>query len=305
MKTTLFFIAILVMTFTLSCSHQKANQKANKKPLHHAPTQDQYWNEMASESMDETLLATLEENYPTLSTQIKKDATDPYLPMFWGESLNFDSGAKKKIVEDKIIEELQSFFNIKNDNMIVHAGIMHTYGYLFSVIDTPYGYKRKRWIAPTLNTAFRFNSKALSPETTEGGLLSNVTYFCGMLAFTNKTDLSLLKNVANEVFTYDYGKLKYDRVEEVLKDYTIITTLVHFPLKRPGEDNEYLLIYSIDNKKLNKELLITAFPVNADSYNKIVAPQGLGPNQKIQLRYNGYLAGLGQNLTGTRKLTKH
>lgn len=301
MKTTLLFFCVLVIT--LSCSHQKAK----KKTISYAPTQDQYWNDMTAETIDEdsSILKTLEENYPTLSTQIKKEAKDPYLPMFWGESLNFDSGAKKKIVDDKIIADLQGIFNIKNDNMTVHAGIMHTYGYLFSVIDTPYGYKRKRWIAPTVNTAFNLKSMALSPETKEGAMFSNVTYFAGMLAFKNKVDLSLLKNVANEVFTYDYAKLKVERVEEILKDYIIVTSLVHFPTKKTGEDNEYLLIYSTINKQLNKELLVTVFPINAESYNKIVMKENMGTNQKVILRYNAYLAGIGQNLTGTRKLIKN
>jgi hypothetical protein len=300
-NTILILLLILILVLTLACSHQKT-----KKKIVSTPSQDQYWNSLAEDSVDSenSIIHILDENYPNLSTQIKKEATDPYLPMFWGESLNFDANAKKKIVNDRIISDLQNIFNIKNDNMIVHAGIIHVYGYLFSTIDTPYGYKRKRWIAPTLNRGFGLKSKALSPETTEGAMFSNVTYFAGMLAFKNITELSLLKNVSNEIFTFDYSKLKFDRVEEVLKDHTLVTTLVHFP-KISGDENEYLLIYSTINKQLNKEQLVTFFPINADSYNKIVAHDTLGKNQKIALRYNAYLAGVGQNLTGSRLLIKH
>ena len=253
----------------------------------------------------ESFFDVLEENHPALYNQIITDAKDPYLPMFWGQSYNFDSGAKKIIVDPKIIGELQARFNIKNDNNIVHAGIIHTYGYLFSVINTPYGYKRKRWIAPTLNFAFNMEANSLSPEAIEGGMFSNITFFAGSLAFKDKTQLSLLKNVANEVFTFDYSKLDVTRVEEILPEYTLVTTLVKLPRKKAGEENDYLLIYSTISKKLNKELLVTAFPVNQDSYNKIVASETLGPDQKITLRYNAYLQDLGKDLKGIRKLIKN
>ncbi|MBY0413548.1 MAG: hypothetical protein K2Q18_05260, partial [Bdellovibrionales bacterium] len=93
------------------------------------------------------------------------------------------------------------------------------------------------------------------------------------------------------------------RVEEYLKDYTIVTSLVQFPVNPPG-DNDYLLIYSVINKLTNKELLITAFPINQGSYDGIVDSKNLGADQKIQVRYNAYLGDLGQNLKGIRKLIK-
>jgi hypothetical protein len=300
-NTILVLLLFTVLVLTLACSHQKQRKKITS-----VPAQDQYWNSMAEDSLENgsSIITVLDENYPQLSAQIKKEATDPYLPMYWGESLNFDSNAKKQIVDERIISDLQDLFNIKNDNKIVHAGVMHVYGYLFSTIDTPYGYKRKRWIAPTLNRGFDLKSKALSPDTTEGGLFSNVTYFAGMLAFKNKTELSLLKNVSNEIFTFDYSKLKFERVEENLKDYTLVTTLVRFPNKT-GDENEYLLIYSTLNKLLNKEQLVTVFPINAESYRGITAHDSLGKNKKIVVRYNAYLAGVEQNLTGNRLLIKH
>lgn len=298
---TIIILSIFTTLFTLSCSHHKARNISA-----HTPLEDQYWNDMALESKEAniSIMRTLEDNNPALYNQILKDSKDPYLTMFWGQSLNFDSGAKKQIVDDKIIGDLQALFNIKNDNKIVHAGIMHTYGYLFSTIETPYGFKRKRWIDPTLNAAFDLSGNSFSPETIDGGLLSNVTYFSGMLAFKNKTELSLLKNVSNEVFTYNYAGLSVDRVEEEIKGHTLVTTLVRFPVKLMVAENDYLLIYSTVNQVTKKEFLVTAFPINAESYEKIIAKNTLGPNQKITLRYNAYLQGIEHNLTGTRKLIK-
>ena len=300
MKTNTLLCLIMTL-FIFSCAH-----KVERNISAHTPLEDQYWNDLALESSESnsSIMRALENNNPNLYNQILKDSKDPYLTMFWGKSLNFDSGAKKQIVDNKIIENLQGLFNIKNDNKIVHAGIMHTYGYLFSTINTPYGYKRKRWIDPTLNEAFDLAGKSFSPESIDGGLLSNVTYFSGMLAFKNKTELSLLKNISNEVFTYNYAGLSVDRIEEATKDYTLVTTLVRFPVKLMVSENDYLLIYSSVNQQTKKELLITVFPINAESYEKIIAPNTMGANQKITLRYNAYLDGVEQNLTGTRKHIK-
>lgn len=301
-------MAIIFSLFLMSsCSHQSSKEGPSRNISAYSPKQDQFWNELALEAIEKknSFFDVLEENHPSLYNQIVSDTKDPYLPMFWGQSYNFDSNAKKVIVDHKIIKELQSHFNIINDNNIVHAGIIHTYGYLFSTIETPYGYKRERWIAPTLNYAFSFESNSLSPEAIEGGMLSNVTYFCGSIAFKDKTQLSLMKNVSNEVFTFDYSKLDVTRVEEVLPNHTLVTSLVKLPQKKSGEKNEYLLIYSTIEKKLNKELLITAFPVNQDSFDKITAKESLGANQKITIRYNAYLEGVGLNLKGSRILIKN
>lgn len=304
MKKALLLLTTLLIT--LSCSHN-TTKKSVRNISAHTPSEDSYWNELSLEAIEskESFFDVLEDNHPALFNQIILDAKDPYIPMFWGQSYNFDSGAKKVIVDHKIIRELQARFNIKNDNHIVHAGIIHTYGYLFSVIDTPYGYKRKRWIAPTLNYAFNMESNSLSPEAIDGGMLSNITYFAGALAFKDKTQLNLLKNVANEVFTFDYSKLDVTRVEEILSDFTLVTTFVKLPRKKAGEENDYVLIYSTINNKLNKELLVTVFPVNQDTYNKSVASETLGANQKITLRYNAYLEGVAKDLKGTRKLIKN
>lgn len=300
-----FFLVLLsALLLSVSCSH---SPQKTRNISAHTPGEDQYWNELAMEAVESnsSFFDVLEDNHPALFNQIITDAKDPYLPMFWGKSYNFDSGAKQIIVDHKIIKALQGRFNIVNDNNVVHAGVIHTYGYLFSTINTPYGYKRKRWIAPTLNYAFNLEANSLSPEAIEGGLLSNVTFFAGSLAFKDKTQLNLMKNVANEIFTFDYSKLDVTRVEEILPSVTLVTTFVKLPRKTASEENDYWLIYSTIDSKLNKELLITAFPVNQDTYNKTTAKESLGDNQKISVRYNAYLEGLGKDLKGTRKLIKN
>lgn len=299
-------VLLIISMFALfSCSKFQTKSKTE--------TIDQYWGRIQSEvtTTKTPLLSVLKKTNPHLYQQIVNDSKDPLLTNFWGRSTNFDSGAKKQIIDDEIISDLQGQFNIHNDNKIVHAGITHTYGYLFSVINTPYGYKRKRWTDPTLNYAFAFSGNSLSPETLEGGLLSNVTYFTGTIAFKQDSDrlaLKRLKNVSSEVLNFDYSKLSVDKVEEeimqgTLHDITLRTTLVKLPFKRAEEENDYLLIYSVFNPKTHKELLITAFPIKKEAYKKIVEGDSLGTKRPIIVRYNAYLEGyMDKNLTGTKKL---
>lgn len=255
-----------------------------------------------------SILDVLKQEHPHLYAQIDSDSKDPDLLNFWGKSTNFDSGAKKQILSDAIITDLQKKFNIVNDNKIVHAGITHTYGYLFSVLDTPYGFKRKRWIEPTLNYGFALSGNGLSPETLRGTLLSNVTYFAGKIAFKQESDkaaLEHLKNVSDELKNFDYRKLQTTYIEEDISNSSIAlrTALVKLPFKKVDEENDALLIYSVWNQKEKKEVLITAFPIKKDAFNKIVDPAGLGKNQPIAVRYNAYVEGLmDQKLTGTRKI---
>ncbi|MDO9181974.1 MAG: hypothetical protein Q7U04_06180, partial [Bacteriovorax sp.] len=214
-------------------------------------------------------------------------------------------------LDDQLISDLQELFGIKNDNMVVHAGITHTYGYLFSTLETPYGFKRKRWVEPSVNYAFSLNGNSLSPETIQGGMLSNITFFAGSIAFKNASDKSALKNlknVSNEILNFEYNKLSIDVLEEQILGgagnlITLRTTFVPFAFKATGEENDYLLIYSIYNPKLKKEFLITVFPIKKDAYKKTTAADSFGDNQAISIRYNAYLDGLMElKLIGTRKL---
>lgn len=303
MTSKLFLLlTVLVIFILISCSLFQTKQFSLKD--------DQYWAQLVKESTDtkKSILDVVKKRNQSLYAQMINDSKDPQLLSFWGQSQNIDSGAKKQIIQDEISADLHDLFGLKTDNLIVHAGIAHTYGYLFSMLDTPYGYKRKRWILPTLNHAFSLKENGLSPETSEGGLLSNVTYFIGALAFKNDSDrltLKSLKNVSSEIKNFNYYSLTVEHLEEELLNFTLRTTLLRFPLKKETEENGLLLIYSILNHKLKKELLITAFPIKEDAYQKITAPDSLGANQPIAVRYNAYLEGfMDQKLIGNRKLFK-
>lgn len=282
MKKLLFFSALLNF---VSCSHQLTQ------------SQDKYWEEINHKALQSSLLSVLEVQNKSLYNQVINDSQDLNLPGFWGQSFNFDSGAKKTILEDKLIAELQAKYNIVNDNKIVHAGIMHTYGYLFSTLNTPYGFKRKRWVEPTLSYGFNLAGKSISPNPTEGTLLSNITYFAGKLAFSEASNiekLDTLKNVSSEIKNFSYSKTKLDILDEEINypenvKITLRTTIVKFFQKEANEENDYLLIYSWLNRDTKEEKLITAFPIKRDAYLKTLDIQGLGDDRPILVRYNGHI----------------
>ena len=278
-------LILILFVFFSSCS---------QLPTIHS---DLYWEKMVksySDSNQNSFMDFLRNSDEHVYNQILKDSSDKTLIEFWGQSLNFDSGAKAEILNKNIISDLQSSFNIKNDNVVVHAGIMHTYGYLFSVLNTPYGYKRKRWIEPTFDKGFNFTDASISPHPTSGTLLSNLTYFAGKIAFDEKQSqekLEQLKNVSPSIKNYNYSALIVDvLVEDVTshKEFPIIfkTHLVKLQNKDGNEENSYVLIYSIKDKLTKIEKLITAFPIKKDAYVKTLDPILLGEQRPILVRYN-------------------
>lgn len=302
MKITLSVLFLIF--FFESCTHN-----LNLKPFE--INSDAFWENFLENNKDEkfSLLTSIQKKSNKLYDQIHSDSLDPILPTLWGQSINFDSGAKAIILDYKLINELQAKFKIKNDNHIVHAGIMHTYGYLFSTLMTPYGFKRIRWTKPTLNNGLELNHLSLSPFTVEGTLLSNITYFSAKIAFKNPTNLKKcesLLNVSPEIKNYDYKSLSKVVLDEYIVTPSHIqkklrTTLVKFKNKLTSDENDYLLIYSFEDLLNHEEKLITAFPIKTDAYLKIIDSMALGEDRPIIVRYNAFI-GTSQNdrLSGKR-----
>jgi hypothetical protein len=248
-----------------------------------------------------------------LFQSLQNQKTDCDVKNLWGKSINFDSGAKKQILDENIIQDIQNICSVKNDNKIVSAGLMHTYGYLFSTLQTPYGYKRKRWIDPTINYGFNFNGQSISPYPLEGTLLSNLTYFAGRLAFSEKTNLSKLEDlkfVSKEVKSFDYKKVEVTLLEEVISYPQTIKTLrthfVKFKSKLPNEENDFILIYSVFDQTTKIEQLITVFPIKMDAYLKSIDNNSLGDDRPILVRYNGDIGPSSEvRLSGKRSVLRN
>jgi hypothetical protein len=256
---------------------------------------------------------------------MKEDSNRKEWLNLWGYCINFDELAKGIIISPKIIDPLIDWFSppsgkpfVANDREINHAGIQHTYGYLFSNLKTSFGYKRARWVRDTLDRGFGLPIGTLSPLPKAGSLFSNATYFAGRIAFKGDADLlktldkDAAKAVSPAILKYDFDSLKPIRLEETVKTETgnvvIRTDFVRFPHPVEGDTNTHWLIYSIADqrtsakeKHLPAAQLITAFPVETSFVESALAADDLGESKPIVTRYNAYVEGLSfKPLTGAR-----
>lgn len=273
-------------------------------------------------------LSVLAKRLPSFYSKLIVDSHQGSWLGLWGSSINFDEGARAVILAPAIIESLERLFGVPvgpRPGHIVHAGIEHTYGYLFSLVGTPFGFKRERWVEPTLDKGFHFPEGTICPLPREGSLFTNVTYWIGRIAFRREPDkLEILESdrsaAAAAVRDFPYSRLATTRIEETVEvpggptpagGFTksrvvrIRTDLVPFP--QPVADNfeTHLLVYSVDDPAEGGAKLITAFPVRASFVEKITASSLMGDSRWVTTRYNGYVEGVtGRQLSGRRQVIR-
>ena len=225
----------------------------------------------------------------------------------WGRSRNVDEHAGQPIVHPAILAAIGQLTGIPMRGQIVHAGLEHTYGYLFSLIETPFGYKRERWTRPTIEDGFGICSPTLRAEPAEGTLLGNLTWFAGQMAFRDRPrELRHLRRmsgcVSPVVENYPYASLNLCRIFEEVScpdkggqcpRVQLQTDLVPFPHPPADRDaDNHLLIYSCFNARASRSRLITAFPVTQASVRELTAPETQGEVLLEHLPYNAYVRGL-------------
>src|SRR5262245_47126296 len=91
-----------------------------------------------------SVVAVLRKLCPPVYRQIVQERKRPEVLSLWGRSSNVDENAGKVIVHPAILRAIGELAGVPMPGRIVHAGLQHTYGYLFSLIETPYGFKRDR-----------------------------------------------------------------------------------------------------------------------------------------------------------------
>jgi hypothetical protein len=238
-------------------------------------------------------LALIRSSAPDVAREFQADAKRRDLLSLWGKSVNFDEHAKATIVEPRILEAI----GVKNG----HAGLTHTYGYLFSTLKTPYGFKRARWVSGEIERGLGLPPATFAPVALMGTLLSNVTAFAGGVAF--RTDVKELAR-AKKIRKFDVSALKIKRLSETValpggRRVVIRTDLVSY-VSGPGS----LLIYSYRDGKTGRAFLITMFPVVDGFVQTLLDPKGLGENLAITARYNADIDGVTgvTSLTGSRRV---
>jgi hypothetical protein len=231
--------------------------------------------------------AILQKGAPEFMRDLAADERRPGMLRLWGKSVNFDEHAKGVIVAPRVLEAL----GVKNG----HAGLTHTYGYLFSDLPTPYGFKRARWVSGEIERGLGLPPGTFSPVPKKGTLLSNVTAFAGKIAF--RTDSREFR-AADKIRSFNISSFNRRRLVEKTGNITIRTDLVDYK-----EGKGALLVYSWRDEKAKRAYLITAFPVDAGFAGGLFAEKNLGEGKTIVARYNGDIPGLTgkPGLTGSRR----
>ncbi|MCM0604651.1 MAG: hypothetical protein KA715_01025 [Xanthomonadaceae bacterium] len=250
---------------------------------------------------------------PTVANSLTRDSLITELRALWGKSINFDESAQKPIVDDDVIKTILETAQLpppdaNESGDRVHAGYMHTYAYLFSLLQTPYGFKRSRWVSGDIEKGLGLAPKIFHPLTEKGSFLANVTYFAGVLAFRGSKEatasIKRLEKVAHPgLWNLDYSKWKPISLVERLPQTEIRTDLLTF--NYPDSKNKYLLIYSYLGRGKSIPKLITIFPIKREQYESSLNTTQLGVNKPIRSRFNAFIPGVTDSkepLFGIRKI---
>ena len=221
----------------------------------------------------------LHKRMPQLHAGIARVKDSPWPLECWGQSNNFDVIARQRIVDPKVLGAIGQVAGFELAGSSCHSGLLHTYGYMFSVIDTPYGKKRDRWVRPTLDKGFGLPQRSLRVMPTDGTLLHNVTWWLARIAWRDdpvwqRRLLRSKQHVSAAVVGYDYAALEITRILQSVRlaDRRLVelyTEFVPFPCRRTKAEHA-LLLYWCRTRRCGKRLL-TAFPVSAASMAEGVA----------------------------------
>lgn len=268
-------------------------------------------------------LGAFREALPRPADQLILDRASPWLDC-WAESLNYDQHAKSRITDRKLLDVIGrcGHYPIRNGRAY-HAGLMHTYGYLLSQLQTRYGYKHERWTDGKIEAGLGMPHGTLWPANSDcqpqspPTLLQNVTYLflrC-IKAFGEETQQRCeadAEHVADAIRKYPYLQLKLTTLRETISilggdEYQLLTRLVHFPHPLPSQsatslEPVALLIYSARSGTRPHEQLITGFPIAQPDIDALLEPEQLGPYRAIPLRFNAFLPEFPREAFGMREV---
>ncbi len=247
--------------------------------------------------------AIIDAGIPGFMNQVEKDAQEKELLDMWGLSSNIDASQITtgiKTIPENLLRYFVSLWKVSYNQDFTQgfAGLNHTYGYLFSNLQTKYGYKRARWVQGEIEAGLNLPAGLLSGQPKKGTLFSNLTRFIGPIAFRDLDQLprGLHSNI-HELRHYDYSKLRTIRLMEVAEDHDqyleLRTDIAPFIAPNPNGGDTALLIYSIDFRHPDEEAnpkLITAFPINNDMINSVMDAKLWGNKVTLKLNYNAVLA---------------
>ncbi|MCA9037643.1 MAG: hypothetical protein KDA91_21060 [Planctomycetaceae bacterium] len=223
--------------------------------------------------------------------------------IFWGRSVNLDEFTKSVIVDASILETILHLGGRPTNLSSPHAGLQHTYGYLFSLIETPFGKKRDRWVSNTLELSLGLPDDVLGPAPKQGTLLSNATWLAGQIAFQGHDRRSwlqrcLARHVSDPLKNLSIDKMPGVRFTEVValplagggkSPLELVTDLVELPLAaEKGFAERWLLVYSIHDHHKSSPQLVTLFTVTDEFVDALRDRAAKRKRSDVRLRYNAW-----------------
>lgn len=177
----------------------------------------------------------------------------------WTDSNLLDANTKSAILPPKAMQGLDIPLRVTAGIPHAPAGMMHTYGYLFSQLQTPYGLKGRRWIEARIDERLGLPAGTFSPEPPAGEFTSNLTavlYRLIGVAGAPSTAAAL------EPAATPLGRLEEDVTWETPEgrrvSASVRTHLFDMPsILGAAEDGEPLLIYEV--VRGGRHLIVTAF----------------------------------------------
>lgn len=228
----------------------------------------------------------LEDVLPGLAGNLK--TANEISAKYWTDSTPFDEIAKAYILPDNILDALGIRHETTGGVVHVPAGMMHTYGYLFSQLKTPYGLKGKRWIESRLDERLGLPAGMFGPLAPQGEFASNVTAaFLKLVgerpSLPTAAKLKLKAKAAGSV----EQKISWKTPDGKTVKASVSTHLV--PLKALPEfetADSYLLIYSVVRD--GRRRLVTGFPVDA-KFAEAIRKTPAGKSAAFTPRFNLYI----------------
>jgi len=303
------FQALISLVASIFGLEAKAGEPC-PNPAFHESREDCPWagitRSLEGVSDPDLIAKTIEDAVPGFLKQLEQDGKTKGLLDLWGLSRNIDESnlaSGKKTVPANLIQFLNHSWNAPYDSefIIGHAGLNHTYGYLFSILETPYGFKRARYVRHEIEAGFGLKEGIFGGHPDHGTLLLNLTLFAGKIAFRGdahaKSEIERLFQSKKKILPKDLARFGFKaihpkRVVESFKTETdeieMRTDLVPFVRYNPYGKNTALLIHSILIKNKDDARLITVFPVEAPFMDKILKSE-VGDSLPLKLRYNAAL----------------
>ncbi|MBI2386746.1 MAG: hypothetical protein HYV14_12125 [Elusimicrobia bacterium] len=233
--------------------------------------------------MDRDDAKRLEDALPRLRRNLKIART--VSDLYWTDCTIFDELAKAEILEEKAMKGLGIRREVTGGVAHAPAGVMHTYGYLFSQLRTAYGLKGKRWIESRLDERLGLPAGTFGPLPPEGEFASNLT----------STLLHLIGAPAKIAHATSVAPAErtLGRVEQRVTWRTpagktmkaVVSTYLAPLMPLPGLEttDNFLLIYEVYRD--GRHRFTTAFPVGKDFADAVMATKP-GNEPAFKPRFN-------------------